>query len=59
MKQFVLYCFKLMCYFHFFSVTAFEIMPLSLILDIGLYLYEQYFMKRQSYQKYTMLLLSV
>lgn len=36
-----------------FSITAFEIMPLSLLLDIGLYLYEQYFVKQQSYQKYS------
>lgn len=34
-----------------FSVTAFEIMPLSLLLDIGLYLNEKYFVKLQSYQK--------
>lgn len=53
MKPFVLYCFKLLCYFRFFSVTTFEIMPLSLILDISFYLKKQYFIKQQSYQKYS------
>lgn len=28
-------------------------MPLSLLLGIGLYLNEQYFVKQQSYQKYS------
>lgn len=57
MNQFVLYWFKLLCYFFvclfLFSVTAFEIMPLSLLLDIGLCHNEQYFVKQQSYQKYS------
>lgn len=42
MNQFVLYRLKLLHYFCSLLVTVFEIMPLSLILDIGLYLNEKY-----------------